>query len=70
LDPALRSRGGIEQSAIDPSEDSQFASDIEALLLGDPTRRYQPPALSDLADRVAGLEARLKKLEGLLPGLP
>lgn len=69
LEPALRSRGGIEQSAIDLSEDPQFASDIEALMRGDPTGRYQPPALSDLADRVADLEARLTKLEGLLLGL-
>jgi hypothetical protein len=34
LDPALRSRGGIEQSAIDLSEDPRFPSDIEALLVG------------------------------------
>jgi len=68
LEPALRSRGGIEQSAIDLSEDPQFASDIKALLRGDPTGKYQLPALPDLADRMADLEARLKRLEGLLPG--
>ena len=66
LDPTLRSRGGIEQSAIDLSEDPRFAGEIEALLMGQPTGKYQPPAISDLADRVADLEARLKKLEDLL----
>ena len=67
LEPVLRSRGGIEQAAIYLSEDRQFARDIEALLRGDPAGRYQPPALSDLTDRVEDLEARLKKLESLLP---
>jgi hypothetical protein len=65
LDPALRSRGGIRQSAIDLSEDPAFAEDIEALLRGEPSGRYQPPALQDVADRVAELEARVKELEGL-----
>ena len=70
LDPALRSRGGIEQSAIDISEDPRFASEIEVLLTGEPAGRYRPPALSDLADRVAELEGRLTTLEGLLAEPP
>jgi len=70
LDPALRSRGGIRQSAIDLSEDPVFAKDIEALLRREPSGRYQPPALQDLADRMAELEARVKELEGLLPKAP
>jgi hypothetical protein len=68
LEPALRSRGGIEQSAIDLSEDPKFAQQIEGLLRRDPTGRFQPPVLSELADRVADLEVRLQRLESLLPG--
>ena len=64
LEPALRSRGGIEQSAIDLSEDPQFARDIEALF-----EVIQPAGISllhcpDLADRVADLEARHQKRKG------
>ncbi len=66
LEPALRSRGGIRQSAIDLSEDPGFITKIEALLSGEPSGRYQPPALHDLADRVAELEVRVKKLEASL----
>ena len=65
LDPALRSRGGIRQPAIDLSEDPAFAEDIEALLRGEPSGRYHPPGVQDLADRVAELEARVQELEGL-----
>jgi hypothetical protein len=39
LDPALRSRSGIVQSVIDLAEDPRFATDIEALLVGEPAGR-------------------------------
>ena len=50
LDPALRSRRGIGQSAEDLSNDPRFASGMEALLRGGPTDIYRPPTLSDLAE--------------------
>lgn len=64
LEPALRSRGGIGQSAVDLSNDPRFASGIEALIRGEPTGIYQPPTLSGLADRIANIEVRLQRLEG------
>jgi hypothetical protein len=63
LEPALRSRGGISAQAESLSNDPQFATDMAALLQGEPTGTYQPATLSDLADRIANIEARLRRLE-------
>jgi hypothetical protein len=63
LDPALRSRGGVSQSANDLATDQHCIAEVEGLLRGEPAGVYQPPRLSDLADRLARIEVRLSKLE-------
>lgn len=70
LDPALRSRGGVSQAALDLSEEPQFAAEMRALLSGDPAAIYRPARLADLADRVERMEATLRRLEALLSKTP
>jgi hypothetical protein len=41
--------------------DQYFIDEVEDLLRGDPAGVYQPPRLSDLADRLARIEVRLSK---------
>jgi hypothetical protein len=62
LDPALRSRGVVTQAARRLANDPSFTGQVEALLREEPAGVYQPPRLSDLAERVARIEARLGKL--------
>ena len=64
FNPALRSRGGISQEARDLLEDPRFVTDMKTLLRGEPAGEYRPPSLPNLADRLANIEARLKRLEG------
>jgi hypothetical protein len=64
LDPALRSRGNTRQAATALLADHAFVAAIEELLTSPPTGRYWPPRLSDLSERVGGLEARVAALEG------
>lgn len=63
LDPALRSRGNTRQAATALLSSAAFVHAVEELLQSPPTGRYWPPRLSDIAERLAALEARVAALE-------
>ena len=61
LDPALRSRGSISQSAEQRAKQKRFRQQMTSLFGGSPTGSYVIPTLADLIERVEALEARLMR---------
>ncbi len=63
LDPALRSRGNIQEQAKQLYADSKFNQKMRSLFTSEPTGRLMIPALQDALERIAKLEKRLDSLE-------
>jgi hypothetical protein len=63
LEPALRSRGGINKAARERASEDILRSKMSALLEGAPTDRLALPSFAELAERVEELERRLDRLE-------
>ena len=62
LDPALRSRGAIQEKAKELYADEKFYENMMALFQGEPTGRLVIPTLQDALERIAELERRLDDL--------
>lgn len=63
LDPALRSRGGIQEKAKQLYEDEDFKQAMKALFLDQKTGRLVIPTLQASVDRITQLEKRVATLE-------
>jgi len=63
LDPALRSRGAIQEQAKQLYADESFREKMRAVFLSEPTGRIIFPTLRDALKRIAQLERRLAALE-------
>ena len=63
LDPALRSRGAIQERAKEPYGDKAFRQNMTAFFQGNPTGRLVVPTLQDALERIADIERRLEEIE-------
>jgi hypothetical protein len=68
LEPALRSRGAVQDQAKQLLEDSAFREKMLTLFRGDPAGRLVIQTLQDALERIAELEQRLAEVEKQLPG--
>lgn len=68
LDPALRSRGAVQDAVHTILADREFTSKMEALFTGGPIGRLTIPTLQDALERIKDLENRLAALEKKLSG--
>jgi hypothetical protein len=68
LEPALRSRGGIQQSAHRLYHDPTFRQQMEKLFRERPSGLLVIPTLQEALDRIETLERRLHELEQRLSG--
>jgi hypothetical protein len=68
LEPALRSRGGIQQAATRLHDDADFRQRMEELILHGPSGLLIIPTLDDAMARIDNLEQRLRELERALQG--
>jgi hypothetical protein len=66
LDPALRSRGGIQENAKALYGDENFYQKMQTLFLGEPAGHLVIPTLEGALERIAEFEQRLIKLEQLM----
>jgi len=64
LDPALRSRGKIQDKAKQWYKNQEFYEKMRLLLTSEPSGRLVIPTLQDALERIADLEERVKILEG------
>ena len=67
LDPALRSRGAIQEQSKAVYTDEDFQEKMRALFLGSPTGLLAIPTLQDALARITELEQRIVTLEQQLP---
>ena len=65
-DPALRSRGGIREEAVDLSDDEALRTEMVALFEDKPTGQLALPTLQDALERISELEDRVAVLEQLI----
>jgi len=63
LEPALRSRGGVQRSARQLYENATFADAMGSLFRGDPTGVLSLPDLQTALDQIDELERRIRLLE-------
>jgi hypothetical protein len=63
FEPALRSRGGIQEQARQLYADGEFSEEMRALFAGDPAGRLVIATLQDALDRITELERRVAALE-------
>ena len=63
LEPALRSRGGINKLARERAGQPDFRAQMVALFKGPPTGRVLLPTFDELVERIEELERRLESLE-------
>jgi hypothetical protein len=63
LEPTMRSRRGITESAKQRAADDQFRGEMTALLLSSPTGRLELMTFVGLTRRLAALERRVELLE-------
>jgi hypothetical protein len=66
LEPALRSRGGITDRAIQIYQDEVFREQMRILLVGDPAGSLVLPTLSQALERISSLERRVTELESAM----
>lgn len=64
LDPALRSRGAVQEKARELYANGGFRGKTRSLFSGEPTGRLTVPTLRSALDRIAELERRVSELEG------
>jgi hypothetical protein len=63
LDPALRSRGAIQEKAKELYADEAFNENMMAFFQGEPTGRLVIPTLQDALEKITELDRRLDDLE-------
>jgi hypothetical protein len=63
IEPALRSRGGIEQAAYQQYGDDDFKRSMTSVFSGPPSGRLILPSLQEALEKIADLARRLKTLE-------
>jgi uncharacterized small protein (DUF1192 family) len=63
LEPVMRSRGGITESAKRRAADDEFREEMTALFLGSPAGRLELLTFAGLTKRLAALERRVERLE-------
>ena len=63
LDPALRSRGAIQEKAKDLYADETFYENMMALFQGEPSGRLVIQILQDALEKIADLQRRLDEVE-------
>lgn len=68
FNPALRSRGTIQEQAKQLYDNEEFRKRMHSLFSGKPTGRLVLPTLQDVFERIAELERRVAELEKRLPG--
>jgi hypothetical protein len=66
IEPALRSRGGIEQAAFEKYGNEEFKRCMTSVFSGPPSGRLILPSLQEALEKIADLERRVKALEGKL----
>jgi hypothetical protein len=65
LEPALRSRGGIQEQSKALYADEEFTARMQTLFQGEPTGCLMILTLQDALDRIEELENRVRSLEDL-----
>ncbi len=63
LNPALRSRGAVDNAGMSLFRNKSFKAKFEKLFENDPTGNIEFPSLSDAMDRIRTIEAKFQKLE-------
>ena len=63
LDPALRSRGAIQEKAKELYADETFYENMVAFFQGEPTGRLAIQTIQDALEKIADLERRLDELQ-------
>jgi len=63
LDPALRSRGGIQQRSKDFYNNKSFRNSMLSLFSSEPTGCLTLPTLHDALEKIAELEQRLEEVK-------
>ena len=63
LDPALRSRGAIQEEAKELYADEAFYENMMAIFQGESTGRLVIPTIQDALEKITELERRLDDLE-------
>ncbi len=63
LEPALRSRGRIQEEVKQLYNEEKFNQKMRNLFLGQPTGRFIIPTLQEVIDRITQLEQRVAVLE-------
>ena len=66
LDPALRSRGRIQEKARQWYSNKEFYEKMRSLFTSEPSGKFVMPTLQDVLERIAELEERVKVLEAKL----
>ncbi len=66
LNPALRSRGKVQEQARQWYANTEFRQKMQLLFQGEPTGRLLVPTLQDALERIAALEKRIDTLESEL----
>jgi hypothetical protein len=68
FDPALRSRGAIQEKARQLFEDTSFREEMRALFDSEPSGQLTILTLQDALEKIESLEERLTELERKLGG--
>lgn len=70
LNPALRSRGAVQEQARSLYEDIAFIEHMKPFFQGEPIGCLVIPTLQDALDTITDLERRIAKIEARLAGSP
>ena len=69
LNPALRSRGAVDNAGMDLFNDEGFNTKFKELFEGEPTGSIEFPSLTDAMEKISTLEEKVHKLEELIQKL-
>ena len=69
LNPALRSRGNVDNAGMDLFKDEKFNTNFTELFEGEPTGSIEFPSLADAMLKISTLEKKVNKLEKLIQKL-